>query len=270
MRLAGDLKVWELDTRRGNLWKYNIGRMSSKQKKIWDAAYTPKNKKFLDAGLKGKELIRWKYQRYLKDYLRCIASVDQSVSRVMKYLKENSLEENTILIYGSDQGFYLGEHGWFDKRFMYEESMRTPLLIKWPGVVKSGSKSQHLVQNLDYAATFLEMAGVKPPADMQGHSLTAILKGEKTDWRKSLYYHYYEGEKSWHKVAKHDGIRTERYKLIHFYTHSEWELYDLKNDPNEMNNLYGRAGHEELTQELKKRLVEIREKYEVPGIEEEL
>jgi len=263
MRLAGDLKVWELDTRKGHLWKYNIGRMTAQQKKNWDVAYGPKNKKFLDSNLQGRDLIRWKYQRYIKDYLRCIASVDESIGRVLDYLKESGLEENTVLIYGSDQGFYLGEHGWFDKRFMYEESMRTPLLIKWPGMIKAGSRSKQLVQNLDYAQTMLEMAGIKPPTDMQGKSLVPILKGENPEWRKELYYHYYEGENSWHRVAKHDGIRTERYKLINFYTHKEWELYDLQNDPNEMNNIYGQKAFEEITKKLKGQLKDLHQKYKV-------
>jgi arylsulfatase A-like enzyme len=263
MRLAGDLKVWELDKSQGHLWKYNIGRMNPKQKKLWDAAYAPKNKIFLEKKLKGKELIRWKYQRYIKDYMRCIASVDESVGRVLSYLKENKLEKNTIIIYGSDQGFYLGEHGWFDKRFMYEESMRTPLLIKWPAVTKAGTKVPQLVQNLDYAQTILEMAGITPPADMQGRSLVPLLKGKNPKWRNSLYYHYYEGENSWHKVAKHYGIRTERYKLIHFYTHDEWELYDLKNDPKEMRNLYNNSEYKELIKKLKAQLKTIRDEYQV-------
>ncbi|MCH2207940.1 MAG: sulfatase [Lentisphaerales bacterium] len=265
MRLTGDLKVWELDTKKGHLWKYNIGRMSAGEKKIWDAAYSPKNKKFLDAKLTDKELIRWKYQRYIKDYLRCIDSVDESVGRILDYLQESKLADNTIIYYGSDQGFYLGEHGWFDKRFMYEESMRTPLLIKWPGITKPGATCSKLVQNLDYAQTMLEMAGVSAPSDMQGKSLVPLLKEENPAWRESLYYHYYEGEHSWHKVAAHYGIRTERYKLIHFHTHDEWELYDLQNDPNEMSNVYQNPEYKELTENLKKQLKNLQKSYQVKG-----
>ena len=156
-----------------------------------------------------------------------------------------------------------GEHGWFDKRFMYEESMRTPLLIKWPGVATAGSKSSRLVQNLDYAQTMLEMAGVSAPSDMQGKSLVPLLKGENPDWRKSLYYHYHEGEHSWHKVAAHYGIRTERYKLIHFHTHNEWELYDLKNDPKEMSNLYMNPECSSMIDTLKKQLTDLRKEYQI-------
>lgn len=264
MRLAGDNKVWELDTRRGNLWKYNIGRMTDAQRKLWDRAYAPKNAKFLAANLKGRALVRWKYQRYLKDYLRCIASVDESVGRVLDHLKESGLDRNTVVIYGSDQGFYLGEHGWFDKRFMYEESMRTPLLIKWPGVTKPGSVCRQLVQNLDYAQTFLGIAGVKAPAGMQGRDLTPLLRGRSPKWRESLYYHYYEGENSWHRVARHDGIRTEQMKLIHFYTRNEWELYDLRQDPNEMNNLFGRDSHRQVGIDLQQQLATLRRQYGVP------
>lgn len=269
MNLTSDNKVWELDPnrRKKSIWHYNIGRMSEEQMARWNTAYEPRNREFIDADLSGQELVRWKYQRYMKDYLRCIASVDDSVGRVLDYLKEVGLEKNTVVIYSSDQGFYLGEHGWFDKRFMYEESMRTPLLIKWPGTVAAGSACDSLVQNLDYAQTFLEIAGVARPEGTQGASLVPLLRGERPEWRDSLYYHYYEGEDSWHRVAKHEGIRTDRYKLIHFYTLGYWELYDLKEDPREMNNLYGDASHQKLVAELKTQLKELKATYRVTSPE---
>ena len=179
MNLTGDNKVWELEPNpeKKNLWKYNIGRMNQQQHAQWNKVYGPKNRAFMKADLKGKDLVRWKYQRYIKDYLRCIASIDESVGRVQAFLKASGLEENTVVCYSSDQGFYLGEHGWFDKRFMYEESMRTPLLVSWPGRTQPGNTCHHLVQNLDYAQTFLEMAGVAAPKDMQGRSLVPLLQG---------------------------------------------------------------------------------------------
>ncbi len=263
MSLTGDNKVWELDDSKPNLWTYNLGRMTEDELAQWNAAYGPKNKKFLDAKLEGKELVRWKYQRYLKDYLRCIAAVDESVGKVLDYLDDSGLADNTVVIYSSDQGFYLGEHGWFDKRFMYEESMRTPLLIRWPGVTKPGSVCNELVQNIDYAETFLELAGVEIPADMQGKSLVPLLKGKTpADWRDSLYYHYYAGDETWHRVAKHEGIRGKRFKLINFYTHNEWELYDLEKDPKEMNNLYNNPEYAGKIKELKSQLDEIKSKYD--------
>ncbi len=267
MNLTGDNKVWELEPnpQKSHLWKYNIGRMTQQEQERWNAAYGPKNREFLSAKLKGEALVRWKYQRYMKDYLRCIASVDESVGRVLNYLDESGLAENTVVVYSSDQGFYLGEHGWFDKRFMYEESMRTPLLIRWPGVTKPGSVSESLVQNLDYAQTFLEIAGISALSDMQGRSLVPLLNGDEPRWRDALYYHYYEGEKSWHRVAKHYGIRTDRYKLIHFYTLNEWELYDLSRDPQEMNNLYRQSDVTKLTAQLKEQLKALRRSYQVPA-----
>ncbi|MBP87939.1 MAG: sulfatase [Planctomycetaceae bacterium] len=235
-------------------------RMTDEQRKVWDAAYVPKNEAFLKANLKGDDLIRWKYNRYIRNYLRCIKGVDESVGRLMGYLKEAGLEENTIVIYSSDQGFYLGDHGWYDKRWMYEESMKMPLIVKWPGVTK-GSVNTDLVQNLDYAETFLDLAGAKISDDMQGRSLVPVLKGETPDdWRESIYYHYFEYP-SVHMVAKHNGIRTQRYKLIHFYQFDEWELYDLEKDPDELTNLYGKPRYADLTGVLKRDLEELREHY---------
>lgn len=237
-------------------------RFNTEQRAAWDKVYEPIIADFHSKDLKGKELLKWKYQRYMQDYLACVASVDKSVGQIQEYLKETGLDENTIVIYSSDQGFYLGEHGWFDKRFMYEESLKTPLLIKWPGVIKPGSVNTDLVSNLDFAETFLEMAGVKVPEDMQGKSLLPLLEGKTPeDWRREHYYHYYEYP-SWHMVKRHYGITTERYKLIHFYYDvDEWELYDLKKDPDEMCNVYDDESYAEVKKELHLRLERLREKY---------
>jgi len=235
--------------------------MTLKQRKAWDAAYGPKNAAMLKANLKDKDLIRWKYNRYIRNYLRCIKGVDESVGTVRKFLKDNGLDENTIVIYSSDQGFYLGDHGWYDKRWMYEESFKMPLIVKWPGVTKPGSVSADLVQNLDYGETFLDIAGTKIPSDMQGKSLVPLLRGKTpADWRKSLYYHYYEYP-SVHQVAAHFGIRTQRYKLIRFYQFDEWEFYDLEKDPDELRNSYSDPAYADVISTMKKDLDELRAHY---------
>jgi arylsulfatase A-like enzyme len=236
--------------------------LTPEQKKLWEAAYGPKNEEFKKANLQGKDLIRWKYQRYIKDYLRCIASVDENVGRVLDYLNESGLAENTIVFYTSDQGFYLGDHGWFDKRFMYEESLRMPLLVRYPKEIKPGSVNNDIVLNLDFAETFLDFAGAPIPADMQGESLRRILQGKTPkNWRKSTYYHYYEYP-AVHSVKRHYGIRTKRYKLIHFYNDiDEWELYDLNKDPKEMKNVIDVPAYTDIVNELKAELIQLREKY---------
>ena len=236
--------------------------LTPEQKKLWDSAYSPKNEAFNKANLKGKDLVRWKYQRYIKDYLRCIASVDDNAGRVLDYLDESGLAENTVVFYTSDQGFYLGDHGWFDKRFMYEESLRMPLLVRYPKEIKAGSVSDDIVLNLDFAATFLDFAGVPVPADMEGESLRKILQ-DKTpkNWRRSMYNHYYEYP-AVHSVKRHYGVRTERYKLIHFYHDiDEWELYDLKKDPKEMKNVISDLSYTNIVKKLKVELKRLREKY---------
>jgi arylsulfatase A-like enzyme len=265
MRLGPDLKVWETVDDDDPHKKNVFGRMPEEQRKNWQAAYGPKNKAFLEANLEGKELVRWKYQRYMKDYLRCIASVDDNVGRVLDYLEASGLDKNTVVFYSSDQSFYLGEHGWFDKRFIYEESLRTPLLAKWPGVTKPGSETDLMVQNLDCAETFLDIAGVAIPDDMQGRSLEPLLRGnEPQNWRDSIYYHYYEGEGKVHNVYKHYGVRTPRYKLAYFYTLDEWEFYDLEKDPHEMRSEYNNPDYADQIAALKKELARLREKYNVP------
>ncbi len=216
----------------------------------------------------GKDLTRWKYQIYMKDYLRCIWSVDESVGEIVKALAELGLEENTIVMYSSDQGFYMGEHGWFDKRFMYEESFRTPLVAKWPGKIKAGSVNTDLVQNIDFAESFLDLAGAPIPKDMQGKSIVPLLKGKTPkDWRKSLYYHYYEYPGA-HSVRHHEGVANKHYKLIRFYGEDvpdgeEWEFYDLENDPSEMENIYDQTKVASLIAEMKGELSQLRVSYKV-------
>ena len=245
--------------------KLNSNRsLTPEQWAAWDAAYGPKNKAFQEANLSGKELIKWKYQRYTKDYLRCVDSVDEGLGRVLDYLDESGLAKNTVVIYSSDQGWYLGDHGWFDKRWMYEESLRSPLLVRWPGVVKPGSKNSDITSNLDFAETFLALAGVDVPADMQGRSLVPLLKGNTpNDWPKSFYYHYYEFPGG-HSVARHYGVRTDRYKLIHFYQNKEWELFDLERDPNELNSVYDESEYAKIRKELETELDRLRKHYKVP------
>ncbi|MCA9176154.1 MAG: sulfatase [Planctomycetales bacterium] len=239
----------------------NLEKMTPEQRKAWDAAYEPKNQKMLAQKLTGKELVHWKYQRYIKNYLRCVKGVDESVGRLMDYLKESGLDKNTIVIYSSDQGFYLGDHGWYDKRWMYEESLKMPLIVKWPGVTRPGAVNEDLVQNLDYAETFLDAAGAEIPQDMQGRSLKPILAGNTpADWRKSIYYHYHEYP-SVHMVAKHYGVRTQRYKLIRFYQFDEWEFYDLQSDPDELKNQYDNPEYAAEIAELKRELTRLREHY---------
>lgn len=235
--------------------------LNAEQTAAWNAAYGPKNEAFKKAKLTGKELIQWKYQRYAKDYLRCVAAVDDQVGRVLDYLDEAGLKDNTVVIYSSDQGWYLGEHGWFDKRWMYEESFRTPFVVRWPGVVKPGSVTNAMAMNLDFASTFLQIAGAEIPSDLQGESLVPIFQGKQpTDWRDSVYYHYYEFPGA-HSVRRHLGVRNERYKLIHFYQLDEWELFDLKNDPNELKSVYDDPKYADIVNEMKTELARLKEKY---------
>ena len=234
--------------------------LTSAQLQTWNAAYEPKNKAFKEAKLEGKERIKWQYQRYVKDYLRCVASVDDNIGRILKYLDQSGLAENTVVIYSSDQGWYLGEHGWYDKRWMYEESFKTPLVARWPGKIKPGTVSNDLIMNIDFAPTLLDFAQLKSPEEMQGKSFKSSFSDTSATFRESVYYHYYEYP-IWHKVQPHYGIRTERYKLIHFYySMDEWELYDLENDPQEKNNIYKTAS-DSLVQFLKTKLSETQKEY---------
>lgn len=305
MRWEQDFKVPEmLDTANADSWDSylslmnEVNRMNPEQRIAWGKYYFPRNRRLLEARLTGKELDEWKYQNYIRDYMSVIKSVDESVGRVLDYLDSHGLTENTIIVYTSDQGFYMGEHGWFDKRFMYEESLRTPLLIAYPGHIQPGTVCNKLVQNIDYAPTFLDLAGISKPKELPGRSLTPLFKaGDKVKvWRSSIYYHYYDYP-TYHMVRKHDGVRTDRYKLIYFYGEGGLdavkenkyqrqpgtrehgcmtyltslgyfepkdsavnynELYDLQADPHELNNLYGKPGYEKITKQLQKQLTDYR------------
>lgn len=230
--------------------------------------YAARNQFLAENKLEGKELVKWKYQTYLKDYLRCTWGVDENIGRVLDALEEMDLEDNTIVMYSSDQGFYMGEHGWFDKRFMYEESFSTPFIARWPGKIKPGSVNSDLVQNIDFAETFLDLAGAPIPGDMQGKSVVPLLKGKTPkNWRKSLYYHYYEYP-AVHSVRRHEGVTDKRYKLIRFYGMDvpggeEWEFYDLERDPSEMNNTYANPENAAKISEMKKELDRLKVYYKV-------
>jgi arylsulfatase A-like enzyme len=240
--------------------------LDSAQQKLWDTEYSPKLEEFNKLNLTGTPLVQYKYQRYMEDYLACIAAVDKSVGAVLDYLKANGLDRNTIVVYTSDQGFYLGEHGWFDKRWMFKESLRTPLLIKWPGVIKPGSVNNEMVSNLDFAETFIDIAGADIPSQMQGQSFLPILKGQKQDHpRTEHYYHYYEAP-SEHYVPRHYGITTDRYKLIHFYYNMEnnindWELFDILKDPNELVDVYNDPQYSTIKDSIHAELDKIMAKY---------
>ena len=300
MELALDLKVDSIGRPVDNFNKTinEYYRMTPEQRATIEQYFGDRYAHFQRDSLTGRALVEWKYQTYLRDYLSVIHSIDENVGRLLRYLDEHGLAENTIVVYTSDQGFYMGEHGWFDKRFMYEESMRTPLVMRYPSAIKAGSVSNELVQNIDYAPTFLDYAGVKKPKEMSGHSLRKLFKGKKV--HKSLYYHYYDYP-AWHMTRKHDGVRTDRYKLIHFYGRGGeraleenrfqkqpgtreynsyqgmvksgyvandpdidyYELYDLHADPNELNNIYGKEGTARITRKLMRLLRKYRQELQV-------
>jgi arylsulfatase A-like enzyme len=240
--------------------------LNAEQLKVWNAFYEPLNEEFRKAKLTGDDLVRWRYQRYMHDYLGCIKAVDEAVGKLLKTLDDEGLRQNTLVIYASDQGFYLGEHGWFDKRWILEESLRTPCLIRWPGVAKAGHSTTQITSLLDFAPTFLEAAGVKIPDRVQGKSFIPLLKGETpSDWRKSFYYHYYEYP-SPHKVRPHEGVVTDRFKLVHFYLPDVdyWELYDREKDPNETKSFYNDPAYAKQIPELKAELEKLRKEMKVP------
>jgi len=248
MTLASDLKVLPPDKA--------PDRLSSAQAEAWQAAFKARNAAFQEAKLEGRELTRWKYQEYMKDYLRCVKAVDDSVGQLVAYLKQEGIETNTVVIYCADQSFFNGEHGWFDKRWIYEESLTMPLIVRWPGVIKPGLRVQQLVQNIDYAPTFMEMAGLRAPDSVQGRSLLPLLRGESpADWRHSIYYHYYDPG---HAVQKHYGLRTERYTLACFYPVNEWELFDLENDPLQLRSVHDDPAYAKTLAELKTELSRLR------------
>lgn len=257
-KILEKLNYKEFMTWYGNAFTARFNRLTDSEKEKWMAVYGPINEDFAKNIPRGQALTLWKYQRYLEDYLGVIKSVDRNVGRILDYLDKNNLAENTLVIYTSDQGFYLGEHGWFDKRFMYEESFRTPLLIRYPSEIKASSENNNLVQNIDLAPTILDIAGITPPKDMQGRSMAPLFSEEGADWRGELYYHYYEYP-GIHMVKRHYGIRTDRYKLIHFYYDiDEWELFDLQNDPEELNNLYNNPEYTEVQKDLHNKLAKLR------------
>jgi N-acetylglucosamine-6-sulfatase len=239
-------------------------RLSAEQLAAWDAAYAEENAAFLADPPTGDALVRWKYQRYLKNYLRCVAGVDRSVGRILAWLDEHpKIAANTMVVYSSDQGFYLGEHGWYDKRWMYEESLAMPLVVRWPGHAQAGSEVASLVQNIDYAPTFLEIAGVTSEDPVHGQSLVPLLKGEKpADWRDAIYYRYAESRAT-HRVAAHVGVRTDRYKLMHFHEpeYDSWELYDLESDPLELNSVADDPAYADIRADLQLRLRELQAQY---------
>ena len=265
MDIVYDLKMLdkeeELQTKYRKSFQNQYNRMNEEQRSAWDAYYDPIIDAFKKSDLEGKELALWKFNRYMQDYLRTIQSVDDGVGEILDYLEENGLSENTIVVYTSDQGFYLGEHGWFDKRFMYEESFRTPILMKYPKEIKAGTAIDQMIQNLDFAPTFLDYAGVEISKEIQGESFRNLVNGKVSEWRDAIYYTYYEfpGE---HHVKRHYGVRTDQYKLIHFYYDIDaWELYDLENDPSEMNNIYDDPSYKEVVENMHDRLDEMRTKY---------
>ncbi|GAB4468581.1 MAG: hypothetical protein OHK0029_41010 [Armatimonadaceae bacterium] len=243
-----------------------LKRMNPEQLARWNAAYRDENKRFVEEFRAGKmsekDITRWKYQRYMKDYLRCVRGVDDSVGQLLEYLDNSGLADNTVVIYCSDQGFYLGEHGWYDKRWMFEESLKMPFVIRWKGAVQPGSRPDALIQNIDYAPTFLDMAGVKPPAEIQGVSLTPVLQGKKpADWRSAIYYRY-TGERT-HAVAAHDGVRTDRYKLIYFWQTGEWNLFDLEKDPQELRSVHADPQYHKTRTEMENLYQKLRAQYKV-------
>jgi len=254
MTLVNDLKVHVDVNATGE-----FGRMTDAVRAQWLAAFGPRNEAFTNANLQGRNLTRWKYQEYMKDYLRCIKAVDDSVGRLLEYLKTEGLDENTVVIYSADQGFYNGEHGWFDKRWIYEESLHMPFIIRWPGVVKSGTRFTPMIQNIDYAPTFLDIAGAKIPEGLHGRSFAPILRGQTpADWRQRIYYHYYDGG---HSVARHYGVRTEQYTLAHFYQTDEWELYDLQKDPQQLHSVYADPAYAKTVAGLRTELTRLRTQF---------
>lgn len=262
MDVVYDLKMAdkedEVKSRLGDSYRRDaLSRLDDEQRKKWDDHYNPIIEEFKEAKLTGDALSEWKYQRYMRDYLVCVRSLDNNIGRLLDYLERENLMENTLIVYASDQGFYMGEHGWFDKRFIYEESLRTPLIMHLPKGYDRSGVIDEMVQNIDYAPTFLELTGNKVPGDMQGNSLAPLFEKnpkQQPEWRNAVYYHYYEFPNE-HMVKRHYGIRTERYKLVHFYFDIDsWEFYDLENDPHELNNLFGKPEYTEVINRVKTQL----------------
>lgn len=264
MRPSPDLKIWSSRDKHRR-WLYN--HMSAAERQQWEALYDPRYDQYGADETTGHVRRRWMYQLYMRDYLACVNSVDESVGQVLDSLEKHQLSENTIVVYTSDQGFYLGEHGWFDKRLMLEPSLRTPLLIRWPGSIESACvDSETIVSNIDFGVTFLDAAGATVPETMQGRSFLPLLMGEKlVDWRKTFYYQYLEGKQRDHHVACHDGVTNGRYKLIHYYETDEWELYDLAEDPHEVINRYASPDYSATVSKMKAELQRLRSELGVPS-----
>ncbi len=240
-------------------WLYDL--LSEEEQQQFDSTYLAENQYFRTAELSERQRKIWMYERYIKDYMRCVKAIDENVGKVLDYLEQSGLSENTIVMYSSDQGFYLGDFGWYDKRFMYDISMRTPLIARWPAKIKAGTSVNEMVQNVDMAETFLDIAGLTIPEDMQGLSLLPLMQDASASLdRQELYYHYYEFPDP-HHVYPHFGVRTESLKLIYFYTINEWEFYDLQKDPQELINLYEENEYKDDIQILKKKILELQEKY---------
>lgn len=239
---------------------YGVERMTEAQRSAFVRAYKPKNDAFLAGNLTGDDLTRWKYQRYMKDYLRVIAAVDDSIGRLLEALDRHGLAENTIVVYSSDQGFYLGDHGWYDKRWMFEESLRMPFLMRWPGRIEPGTEIEALTHNIDFAPTFIDAAGLEPPAEVQGESFLPLLEDPEAPWRDAVYYHYYD-DPCEHGVAKHYGIRTHDYKLMYYYAVGDWDMFDLRRDPQELTSVFGDPQYASIRDELMTRLRALREVY---------
>ena len=259
-----DIKAWDNQEPNGARdWFYN--KMSVEQHRNWLRAFAVRNRDYDASKLSGDALVRWKYQRLLRDYLACVRGMDKGIGQILDYLDQSGLAENTVVIYSSDQGFFLGEHGWFDKRFMYEPSLRTPLVVRWPRELEKGAVVDEIVSNVDFAPTMLSLAGIPPRADMQGASLLPFLKNDSPKaWRKSFYYHYYEGLEGGHGVAAHEGVTTGRKKLIHYYQTDEWEFFDLEQDPDEIHNLYQTPSRREELSALKVELSRLKQELGVP------
>ena len=267
MDIIYDLKMDRPDrnSRLKHTYHNFIGKMDKEQRAAWDRFYDPIIEDFYSRNLQGRELAEWKFNRYVRDYMKVVKSLDDNVGRVLDYLESHGLMDNTLVVYTSDQGFYIGEHGWFDKRFMYEESFRTPLIMHLPKGYDRRGDITEMVQNIDYAPTFLELAGVKVPDDIQGMSLMPLLRGDKNvKWRNSLYYHFYEYPAE-HQVKRHYGVSNGRYKLIHFYNDIDhWEFYDLLNDPHELHNLYNEPLMQPLVKTMHRELRRLQEQYNDP------
>jgi len=238
------------------------GNLTAEQQALWQQAFDDGNRRFAAAAMTEEEIVRWKYQRYIKSYIASVQGMDRQIGRLLEYLEQDKLMENTLVVYSSDQGFFLGENGWFDKRWMDEVSSRVPLLMAWPGHIQPGTSSNALVQNIDFAPTLLAAAGVTPQKPMHGVSLLPLFEPTPPAWQRDLYYHFYENP-GFHGVARHYGVRTERYKLVYYYENDEWELFDLQSDPGDQTNLYAKPGYDDITRDLQRRLQALRTQYRV-------